>query len=131
MIEDHRRGVVNRLLERWRIVTAAHDVLPDRSSGGAIMHKNLRVDGFQPSRVKARATDDGVGLLAVGYDPKPSHFGQAVGQLVTERIVDAVDKDRLDADKPARIRGGRSEEHTSELQSRGHLVCRLPHEKKK
>src|SRR5690625_6623675 len=27
--------------------------------------------------------------------------------------------------------GGRSEEHTSELQSRGHLVCRLLHEKKK
>src|SRR5690625_5529206 len=26
---------------------------------------------------------------------------------------------------------GRSEEHTSELQSRGHLVCRLPLEKKK
>src|SRR5439155_11879039 len=32
-----------------------------------------------------------------------------------------------------RIRGihGRSEEHTSELQSRGHLVCRLLLEKKK
>src|SRR5207253_7436002 len=28
-------------------------------------------------------------------------------------------------------RGGRSEEHTSELQSRGHLVCRLLLEKKK
>src|SRR5690625_6576246 len=27
--------------------------------------------------------------------------------------------------------GGRSEEHTSELQSRGHLVCRLLLEKKK
>src|SRR5690625_6631105 len=27
--------------------------------------------------------------------------------------------------------GLRSEEHTSELQSRGHLVCRLPLEKKK
>src|SRR5437870_373198 len=27
--------------------------------------------------------------------------------------------------------GQRSEEHTSELQSRGHLVCRLPLEKKK
>src|SRR5690625_6505526 len=26
---------------------------------------------------------------------------------------------------------GRSEEHTSELQSRGHLVCRLLHEKNK
>src|SRR5690625_7096984 len=28
------------------------------------------------------------------------------------------------------VRGLRSEEHTSELQSRGHLVCRLPPEKK-
>src|SRR5690625_7019793 len=33
-------------------------------------------------------------------------------------------------DKPA-ILTDRSEEHTSELQSRGHLVCRLLHEKKK
>src|SRR5437870_11462054 len=30
-----------------------------------------------------------------------------------------------------RARSGRSEEHTSELQSRGHLVCRLLLEKKK
>src|SRR5690625_4072155 len=30
-----------------------------------------------------------------------------------------------------RIGGARSEEHTSELQSRGHLVCRLLLEKKK
>src|SRR6266508_5473415 len=29
------------------------------------------------------------------------------------------------------LRAGRSEEHTSELQSRGHLVCRLLLEKKK
>src|SRR5207253_10091835 len=29
-----------------------------------------------------------------------------------------------------RLRAGRSEEHTSELQSRGHLVCRLLLEKK-
>src|SRR5207253_10382290 len=32
---------------------------------------------------------------------------------------------------PARVHGKRSEEHTSELQSRGHLVCRLLLEKKK
>src|SRR5690625_6620123 len=32
---------------------------------------------------------------------------------------------------PPRRRIGRSEEHTSELQSRGHLVCRLLLEKKK
>src|SRR5215510_16065072 len=35
--------------------------------------------------------------------------------------------------RPGRLRhsGDRSEEHTSELQSRGHLVCRLLLEKKK
>src|SRR5215510_16056980 len=32
---------------------------------------------------------------------------------------------------PTAARGPRSEEHTSELQSRGHLVCRLLLEKKK
>src|SRR2546422_4029926 len=35
------------------------------------------------------------------------------------------------AARRARRRGGRSEEHTSELQSRLHLVCRLLLEKKK
>src|SRR5207253_10363167 len=33
--------------------------------------------------------------------------------------------------RASRRRGARSEEHTSELQSRGHLVCRLLLEKKK
>src|SRR5690625_7129521 len=33
--------------------------------------------------------------------------------------------------QPSQLRVGRSEEHTSELQSRGHLVCRLLLEKKK
>src|SRR5690625_5336015 len=32
---------------------------------------------------------------------------------------------------PIRLKRSRSEEHTSELQSRGHLVCRLLLEKKK
>src|SRR3989449_6301895 len=34
-------------------------------------------------------------------------------------------------DRPAVVRADRSEEHTSELQSRLHLVCRLLLEKKK
>src|SRR5207253_7628074 len=40
-----------------------------------------------------------------------------------ENFADAVTRWRFDEN--------RSEEHTSELQSRGHLVCRLPLEKKK
>src|SRR5690625_6730282 len=35
------------------------------------------------------------------------------------------------ADRMIRLKPRRSEEHTSELQSRGHLVCRLLLEKKK
>src|SRR6266508_5289798 len=35
------------------------------------------------------------------------------------------------AERALHLRVGRSEEHTSELQSRGHLVCRLLLEKKK
>src|SRR5437660_7504700 len=43
-----------------------------------------------------------------------------------DRRVDVAAGDRADA-----VRHRRSEEHTSELQSRGHLVCRLLLEKKK
>src|SRR5260370_2249049 len=39
--------------------------------------------------------------------------------------------DARDADAPRRARDGRSEEHTSELQSHLNLVCRLLLEKKK
>src|SRR5690625_5860245 len=45
-------------------------------------------------------------------------------------FVGAAATDKLDG-HIARSRGLRSEEHTSELQSRGHLVCRLLLEKKK
>src|SRR5690625_6309655 len=40
-------------------------------------------------------------------------------------------KEWLKVEKSQRIVNARSEEHTSELQSRGHLVCRLLLEKKK
>src|SRR3989442_5940070 len=48
------------------------------------------------------------------------------------RILDTVlDGYQLDADGWLELRKQRSEEHTSELQSRPHLVCRLLLEKKK
>src|SRR5437660_8132642 len=52
------------------------------------------------------------------------------GRIVGPRaVVDRGDKARLTVRRRHRAR--RSEEHTSELQSRGHLVCRLLLEKKK
>src|SRR3712207_8731318 len=63
--------------------------------------------------------------------PRPSGLGQNVGRqkllrLARHRAVDVAD------DRPQRDhRADRSEEHTSELQSRQYLVCRLLLEKKK
>src|SRR5207253_11139760 len=61
---------------------------------------------------------------------------EAVRPGVTTRELDRIAEDRIRAlgGEPSFLgyRGNdRSEEHTSELQSRGHLVCRLLLEKKK
>src|SRR5690606_39652563 len=54
----------------------------------------------------------------------------AVGRLEHERHV-GVDREEHAREQAARRHHGRSEEHTSELQSRENLVCRLLLEKKK
>src|SRR5690554_7315344 len=56
---------------------------------------------------------------------KRSHYGYLVTRLQVE------DEGRHDARRMISARRRRSEEHTSELQSRPHLVCRLLLEKKK
>src|SRR5690625_6592938 len=75
-----------------------------------------------------------------GYTAENKHFttlaigctgGKHRSVAVSEKIGDLLRR----AGHAVRIRhrdlGRRSEEHTSELQSRGHLVCRLLPEKKK
>src|SRR5690349_22915299 len=46
-------------------------------------------------------------------------------------MIPLLDRGKAGASSPSPARGGRSEEHTSELQSRRDLVCRLLLEKKK
>src|SRR5690625_5804760 len=48
-----------------------------------------------------------------------------------EAAMSATGTDSPDRSMVSTVRATRSEEHTSELQSRGHLVCRLLLEKKK
>src|SRR5690625_5587911 len=55
--------------------------------------------------------------------------GQRIYRRVTRTIPLPARTSRQELRKLSRT--GRSEEHTSELQSRGHLVCRLLLEKKK
>src|SRR2546422_7027074 len=61
-------------------------------------------------------------------DPRRGHQG-GHGDLHDRHLVG--ERRRHVGERPAQRRLGRSEEHTSELQSRLHLVCRLLLEKKK
>src|SRR3712207_8711942 len=57
-------------------------------------------------------------------------FGRLVSGAGTQGLYGEPDEVRGASDPYHRQRGGRSEEHTSELQSRQYLVCRLLLEKK-
>src|SRR5437868_12213611 len=62
-------------------------------------------------------------LLAPTMGEQPRAVAERLGGLVEQRLSDGIDK--------VDVAGPRSEEHTSELQSRFDLVCRLLLEKKK
>src|SRR3712207_7676336 len=74
--------------------------------------RGLDAMAIEPSRVRREAVEDGPGRI-VAEEPRPRMTGTACGvqRGAAERC--------------------RSEEHTSELQSRQYLVCRLLLEKKK
>src|SRR2546429_6065246 len=69
------------------------------------------------------------GLLAVWSRETVRHAKHSKRRRHQHRSVDAAGFS--EGEKAQRQKGGRSEEHTSELQSRLHLVCRLLLEKKK
>src|SRR2546429_4137478 len=68
-----------------------------------------------------------VGAGAWGRNHVRTVAGLAEGELAAVCDTDASVRERVSRQYP----GARSEEHTSELQSRLHLVCRLLLEKKK
>src|SRR5690625_6113566 len=61
------------------------------------------------------------GVARIGFRSTSANCGKSLTRSDTALITLAI----------ADLSTGRSEEHTSELQSRGHLVCRLLLEKKK
>src|SRR2546425_4714514 len=74
-----------------------------------------------PPARRARGRDDPTGE---GADDRAHRGHRGALELVRH---DALDE----RDRPLLLRSGRSEEHTSELQSLAYLVCRLLLEKKK
>src|SRR5439155_18348363 len=89
--------------------------LQHRLSRRKILHPHALPAG---RRVDAGAERLGESLLG----------GEALGEVGGGQ---AVVLESASASPPRRLSPRRSEEHTSELQSRGHLVCRLLLEKKK
>src|SRR5205814_6662368 len=94
-------------------------------------HRDLH--SFPTRRSSDLQTSSGVTLDLVGetdrdpgYAARVRHALQAPDLAGRVRVHGHVSSDRL-----GELYGGRSEEHTSELQSLRHLVCRLLLEKKK
>src|SRR5690554_7303567 len=79
---------------------------------------------------KTFSTESAHALLAFRPHPRQLHFAIEERQLRLQMRANAAEYQRLQPTWIVVI-GQRSEEHTSELQSRPHLVCRLLLEKKK
>src|SRR5690625_7087099 len=79
----------------------------------------------------------GTGRLRTGIITQRNHHVHAVPANGNESVLEkhvrarATPVNRMGQPKGHKKHAQRSEEHTSELQSRGHLVCRLLLEKKK
>src|SRR5438874_9587409 len=73
----------------------------------------------------------GAGMNVVIADIRADHLAAATAELGAAERVLALKLDVTDRAAYARAADARSEEHTSELQSRRDLVCRLLLEKKK
>src|SRR5205823_12519845 len=90
------------------------------------LHDALPISGRRPERH---------GRLGRASAPEEARHGQeqpALGALLQPRAVWRLQREHPARSQPAHPRGeGRSEEHTSELQSLAYLVCRLLLEKKK
>src|SRR5437870_2708739 len=97
--------------------------MPAKTSGGFLMA--LLGHLFQPWR--SRNFVILVLFLSLPLGFAPPAFGQNPTNVST-LVFPPNNAVNVDPSKPF---GWRSEEHTSELQSRGHLVCRLLLEKKK
>src|SRR5207253_7338828 len=91
--------------------------------------------GLQSRHHQNAAAYLGVELDIVGHlevvDYRVEHFVHFSARRDQTNALETVSDVVLRLTVPRALRLNRSEEHTSELQSRGHLVCRLLLEKKK
>src|SRR5690625_6761602 len=95
---------------------------------------NTRLGGSDSLATQAREPVAHYEHREIGYNYRLSNLLAAIGIAQLGRLDAMLERRRARREAYARIVAevpGRSEEHTSELQSRGQLVCRLLLEKKK
>src|SRR2546429_1506363 len=121
-------------LERIEVTSFVHPkVVPQTRDAEQVMAKirrrsSTRYAALVPNDKGAvRAVDAGVDAIHTVVSASESHNLANVNMTIAESI----EKLRAVMQVAERARVPRSEEHTSELQSRLHLVCRLLLEKKK
>src|SRR5207253_9538972 len=88
-----------------------HDALPISRPGGVLLRAPRHARGLR----RRRLGDHQERL------PRPEHGVSESDRPAPAALAGPVEPPAV----PPRRQGRRSEEHTSELQSRGHLVCRL------
>src|SRR5690554_7606412 len=127
---------VGRIQDAAQIVEVVSDFVTLRKRGvnyvGLCPFHDDRTPSFSVSPAKNICK-----CFACGEGGSPIHFVmkheqltyyEALKYLARKYNIEVVEKEYTDEEKQAQ---SRSEEHTSELQSRPHLVCRLLLEKKK
>src|SRR3989475_9258937 len=123
------RGSVGRRLDR---ALRAHALLPRSSAQGHRVHRGVSPACPAAADESRRGAFSGAGRKTVrslpGRLPLPEPADRL--PLFSHRGSDGAARGRA-TDPCRRGPGGRSEEHTSELQSQSNLVCRLLLEKKK
>src|SRR5690625_6107892 len=81
--------------------------------------------------ISAQTRENYPGRRTWGHSMAVAPWGEVIGQIGHDPGFFIVDLHRETLQLAEDRNPSRSEEHTSELQSRGHLVCRLLLEKKK
>src|SRR5690625_2989321 len=137
--EIHWRDVLDEFYENFqqRLVAAQGEGDGKQAEGGMRANLPTETDIKCPTcsrTMQIRTGSTGVFLGCSGYGlPPKERCTTTMNLLPGDEAVKADDDDEAEAlqHRLKRRCPERSEEHTSELQSRGHLVCRLLLEKKK
>src|SRR5690625_4327177 len=115
----------------WRI--AANVATPDHNVPSSVAERGQGIEGIadEVSRIQVQTLDDNCEEFGITqYDINDPRQG-IVHVIGPELGLTLPGMTIVCGDSHTATHGARSEEHTSELQSRGHLVCRLLLEKKR